>query len=34
MLNLPLITTIEDLMLLLECATEIDLEDQVVFIPL
>jgi predicted nuclease of predicted toxin-antitoxin system len=32
--ELPLIRAIEDLVLLLECCTEIDLENQVVFIPL
>jgi len=31
--ELPLIRAIEDLVLLLECCTEIDLENQVVFIP-
>jgi len=32
--ELPLLRVIEDLILLLECCTEIDLENQVVFIPL
>jgi hypothetical protein len=32
--ELPLIRAIDDLMLLLECSTETDLENQVVFIPL
>ncbi len=32
--ELPLIRAIEDLVLLLECCTDIDLENQVVFIPL
>jgi len=32
--ELPLIRAIEDLILLLECSTERDLENQVVFIPL
>jgi len=32
--ELPLGSAIEDLVLLLECSTESDLEDRVVFIPL
>ena len=32
--ELPLVRAIEDLVLLMECSTEKDLEDQVVFIPL
>jgi hypothetical protein len=32
--ELPLVRAIEDLVLLLECCTESDLENQVVFIPL
>ena len=32
--ELPLVRAIEDLMLLLECCTESDLENQIVFIPL
>ena len=32
--ELPLIRAIDDLVLLLECSTETDLENQVVFIPL
>jgi len=32
--EVPLIRAIEDLVLLLECSTESDLENEVVFIPL
>ena len=32
--ELPLVRAIEDLVLLLQCCTEADLENQVVFIPL